>query len=48
MQDKEFLEDARRAALIIKPVSGAAIDELLASIFQTPQEIVAKTRDLMK
>jgi tripartite-type tricarboxylate transporter receptor subunit TctC len=48
MVDKEFLEDAARASLIIKPVSGASIDQLLASIFRTPDDIVAKTRLLMK
>ena len=48
MADRDFLEDAARAALIIKPVSGADIDALLDKIFQTPDAVVAKTRALMK
>ena len=48
MADREFLDDAAKAALIIKPVSGADIDALRDKIFKTPDAIVARTRDLMK
>lgn len=48
MLDKDFLDDASKSALIIKPVSGAVIDSLRNQIFKTPQAIIEKTRDLMK
>lgn len=48
MIDKDFLDDAARSALIIRPVNGEEIDSLLDKVFKTPEAIIAKTRDLMK
>lgn len=40
--------EAKRAKLEIQPLSGEAIDKLLAQVFETPRPIVEKVRTLLK
>ena len=46
--DLEFLEEARKAGLMINPVSGKAADEFLAEVYMTSDDVVSATRNLMK
>jgi hypothetical protein len=39
MRDKEFLAEAQRLDLEVRPVSGAEIDQLVANLSKTPNEI---------
>jgi tripartite-type tricarboxylate transporter receptor subunit TctC len=42
MKDPEFLADAQKIQADVDPVSAAEIDKLLAEIYATPKDIVAK------
>jgi tripartite-type tricarboxylate transporter receptor subunit TctC len=42
MQDPEFLADAQKMKADVNPVSAAEIDKLLAEIYLTPKDIIAK------
>ena len=42
MKDPAFLADAKKLSLDVDPVSGAAVDALIASLYATPKEIVAQ------
>ena len=42
MKDPEFLADAQRMQADVSPVTAAAIEKLLAEIYATPKDIVAK------
>jgi tripartite-type tricarboxylate transporter receptor subunit TctC len=44
LTDPEFLEDARKMALEVNPVSGRAIEALIDELYGTPEDVVAKTR----
>jgi tripartite-type tricarboxylate transporter receptor subunit TctC len=49
MRDPEFLAEARRLELEVNPVDGAAIASLLAELYATPKDVVAKaTRAIAK
>jgi tripartite-type tricarboxylate transporter receptor subunit TctC len=48
MKDKAFLADAEKAQLEITPVSGDAVQKLVAEIYQTPAEIVKKAAEILK
>jgi tripartite-type tricarboxylate transporter receptor subunit TctC len=48
MKDKQFLAEADKAQLEITPVSGDAVQKLVAEIYQTPPEIVKKAADILK
>ena len=39
---RAFLADAKKLSLDVDPVSGAAVDALIASLYATPKEIVAQ------
>ena len=43
MADPEFLAEAKKHALDVRPVSGAAIDKILAEVYATPKDVLAKT-----
>ncbi len=47
MKDPAFLADAKRLNMDIDPVPPAAIDKLLAELYATPKEIVAKAVEIM-
>jgi hypothetical protein len=42
MKDPEFLADAEKMQAEVSPVTAAEIDKLLADIYATPKDIVAK------
>jgi tripartite-type tricarboxylate transporter receptor subunit TctC len=44
MADREFIDEARARGLEINPVTGAEIDRLLAEVYQTPPDVVAKAK----
>ena len=43
MADPEFLAEAKKHALDVRPVTGAAIDQILAEVYTTPKDVLAKT-----
>jgi tripartite-type tricarboxylate transporter receptor subunit TctC len=47
LRDPEFLEDAQKIGAEINPMSGAEFEKLIADIYSTPDDVVAKVRDLM-
>jgi hypothetical protein len=47
MQDPEFLADAHRTALEVNPVSGRAVEALIEELYGTPDDVVAKTRQVI-
>ncbi|MDF2116658.1 tripartite tricarboxylate transporter substrate-binding protein [Roseiarcaceae bacterium H3SJ34-1] len=48
MQDKELLAEAERAKLEITPVSGEALQKVVADAYAMPPEIIKKTAELLK
>ena len=48
MADKEFLAEAGKAGLEVRPVSGAAVQKLVAEIYDTPVPIVQQTIQLLQ
>ena len=42
MKDPEFLADAKKLDIDVNPVSGKAIDELLAELYATPKDVIAR------
>lgn len=42
MKDPAFLADAKRMFLDVKPVSGPEVDELVARLYATPKDVLAK------
>jgi tripartite-type tricarboxylate transporter receptor subunit TctC len=42
MKDPEFLSDAEKLQADVSPVSAGEIDRLLAAVYATPSDIVAK------
>jgi hypothetical protein len=48
MKDKEFLADAAKRRFDINPVSGEAIQRLVAEIYATPAAVVRKTAKLLR
>jgi tripartite-type tricarboxylate transporter receptor subunit TctC len=48
MQDPEFLADASRQGLDVRPVTGAEADALIARVYATAPEIVMRAAEYMK
>jgi tripartite-type tricarboxylate transporter receptor subunit TctC len=48
MADKEFLAEADKGQFEIRPVSGEAIEQLVADVLKTPPELAEKAGALMK
>ena len=48
MKDEEFLAEAAKASLEIRPVSGADIQKLVREIYDTPSAIVQRTAQLLQ
>jgi tripartite-type tricarboxylate transporter receptor subunit TctC len=42
MKDQEFLADAGRLSIDVSPVSAAELNRLLAELYATPKNVVAK------
>ena len=47
MKDPVFLADAKRLQLDVRPVSGAEVDRMIAELYQTPKDVVAKAARAM-
>jgi tripartite-type tricarboxylate transporter receptor subunit TctC len=47
MKDPAFLAEAAQALLEVAPVGGEELQQLIADIYQTPPEIVAKAREMV-
>src|SRR5262245_46376043 len=47
MKDPEFLEDAKKLQIDVNPVSADALHKLIDDIYQTPDSVVAKLRDIL-
>jgi tripartite-type tricarboxylate transporter receptor subunit TctC len=46
MKDKDFRADAARMSIDIDPIDGKAVEELLARIYATPQDVVRRVKDI--
>jgi tripartite-type tricarboxylate transporter receptor subunit TctC len=44
LKDAAFLEEANKLKLEVNPVSGDAVDKLVAELYRTPKDIVEETR----
>ena len=42
MKDPEYLADAKKLDIDVNPVSGKALDELLAELYATPKDVLKK------
>jgi tripartite-type tricarboxylate transporter receptor subunit TctC len=47
LSDPEFLDDARKMALDVSPVSGRAVEALINELYTTPDDVVAKVRHVI-
>jgi hypothetical protein len=47
MRDPAFLADARKLQLDIAPVSGEDIDGVIASLYATPKEVIARAKSIL-
>jgi hypothetical protein len=48
MNDKDFLAEAERSALEIRPVAGAEIQNLVQQVYDTPAAIAERAADILK
>ena len=48
MRDPEFLADANRQGLDVRPVTGAAADALIAEVYATAPDVVRRAAEYMK
>jgi len=44
MKDPEFVAEAKLRGQEVNPVSGAALDKLLAELYATPKDVIAETK----
>ncbi len=44
MKDPEYLAEAAKNAMEVNPVTGAAIDALLAEVYRTPRDVIEKAK----
>lgn len=47
MRDEEFLKTAAEARMEVNPVSGAEIEKLIADIYASPSDVVARAREIV-
>jgi tripartite-type tricarboxylate transporter receptor subunit TctC len=47
VKDPAFLAEARRLQLDVRPVSGAEVDAMIAALYMTPKDVVAKATRAM-
>jgi hypothetical protein len=48
MKDASFLAEAKKSNLEIAPVEGRELQRLIADIYRTPADVVAKTKAVLK
>jgi tripartite-type tricarboxylate transporter receptor subunit TctC len=44
MKDRQFLEDAEKQRLVVEPMSGVKVQELVQNLYATPADIVERAR----
>ena len=42
MKDSDFLAEAQKLSFDVRPVSSTAIDAMLAEVYQTPKDVIAR------
>jgi tripartite-type tricarboxylate transporter receptor subunit TctC len=47
MRDPAYLAEANKRGLEVNPMSGAAIDKLIAELYETPPDLVAAAKAAM-
>jgi tripartite-type tricarboxylate transporter receptor subunit TctC len=47
LRDPEFLEDAKKIQIDVNPVSAAAVEKLIDDLYQTPEAVTAKLRNIL-
>jgi tripartite-type tricarboxylate transporter receptor subunit TctC len=47
LKDPEFLEDAKKIQIDVSPVSALAVEKLINDLYQTPERITAKLRNIL-
>jgi hypothetical protein len=47
VRDPAFLAEARRLQLDVRPVSGADVDAMIAELYMTPKDVVARATRAM-
>jgi hypothetical protein len=48
MKDADFLADARKADLDVRPLGGSAIEALLKGVYASPPEAIKLATDAMR
>jgi hypothetical protein len=48
MTDKDFLADAEKSRLEIRPVAGADIQKLVKEVYETPIAIAHRAAEILK
>jgi tripartite-type tricarboxylate transporter receptor subunit TctC len=48
MKDRDFLADAEKSLLEIRPVTGEDIQKLVKAVYKTPPEIARRAADILK
>jgi tripartite-type tricarboxylate transporter receptor subunit TctC len=48
MQDKEFLEDAKKARIDVTPSPGTKVQEVVTKLYATPPATIERAKDLIK
>jgi hypothetical protein len=48
MKDPEMLADAKKMGLPIKPVSGVTAQKMVEEIYEIPQSVVDKAREILQ
>ena len=46
LRDEEFIRDATGMGLLVTPMDGAAVDRRIASMYETPADLVARARSI--
>jgi len=46
VRDEEFIRDAASMGLLVTPMDGAAVDRRIASMYETPADLVARARSI--
>ena len=47
LADPEFLDAAARLELDIEPIHGEAAEEMMAAVYQTPESVIARAREIV-
>jgi tripartite-type tricarboxylate transporter receptor subunit TctC len=47
LKDPEFLEDAKKIQIDVNPISGAAVEKLIGDLYETPEAVTAKVRNII-